>query len=117
LQIDPRTDYEKEFIKDRIDLVISQWSKEGDDQKQYKKLVRILNRYDREHKFIAKNAIRRSKKLKISEETINEIYVKKSLTSINHDAFVFKQLKGLGIFFAVAACLVLIGVGVWLIVR
>lgn len=80
LQIDPKKEYELDYINQRIEHVLSCWS-EADEG--YKKLTKEL------------------KIFKIDEQTISETYVKKPLTKINHKAYIkysnMLALKVLGI--------------------
>ena len=97
LQVDPSKIYEKEFIDQRTDYILSQWSEE-DDAKQLKKLEKSLKWFKKSYDKLVSTkqtdfnfANRCAKeivkgKMKLHDETVNADYQKKELTQINYNS-------------------------------
>ena len=97
LQIDPSQRYDKDFIVQRTDNVLSQWS-DQEDGKQYKKLERSLKWFNKRYKKLVGSRIlfdynfpKRCTKLiakgqlVLQEGTVNEEYQKRDLETTNYD--------------------------------
>ena len=97
LQIDPSKTYEKEFVDQRVEYALSQWS-EQDDAKQLKKLEKSLKWFKKSYNklvsakltdfnFANRCAKEISKgKMKLHGETVNAVYQKREPAQTNYDS-------------------------------
>ena len=118
LQIDPAKAYDIRFIRERSELVISQWGP-SDDPRSVKKLQKILKWFVKHYDYLTRGGMLgqifaersadlvKKGKLNIQFGTVNDNYFKKELRQDNYDGYAKAQNRIA--WFAVAATVLIIG--------
>jgi len=120
LQIDPTKVHDIEFIKERVELVLSKWGP-SDDPKSVKKLRKSLKWFVKHYEHLTRGGILgedvtnkcdtliKKGKMSIQFGTVNKNYVKRELRQDNYDSYAKVQNR-IALFAVAAAVLVIAAV-------